>query len=90
MNELTERQKLELAARAGGVRIFFNGDIAFDADSGRAFPQRWDPRRYERHAIQLMISTNNHSIAGSTVEQWMENVFRAAVYDGQTMEVGNA
>lgn len=86
MTQRTEREKLTLAARAGGIPIMFNkSDRAFFA-SGPFEGCQWDPHQIHQCA-ELMVKCQLFGICGDTVEDWMQRVFDAAVYQGSLMEV---
>lgn len=58
MTELTERQQLELAAKAGGIEGSYTD---YEDDFGRIVGintgklQIWNPRTYDSHALQLAV-----------------------------------
>lgn len=88
MNELTERQKLELAARAGGIKIeTWGGDVPWisvpsDIELDRNQLIMWTPHTNAYQAAELMLKAGLVGIGGADVSAWMQQVFDAAVWCG--------
>lgn len=84
----TEREKLELAAKAGGIEGAYKerwNAIAVPYFPGATVCDPWDPRRHTTQAVDLMIAIKGFGLCGDTVQEWRERVFEAAVYQGSLM-----
>lgn len=93
MTNRTEREKLELAARAGHVKIhgFASDDtlwavVPSEMEEGREQIVMWSPKHDSHQAAELMIAIKGFGLCGDTVQEWRERVFEAAVYAGSLLE----